>query len=105
MKQDFPEDKEVLAKLVRNKNVIRAQLRRLTISDIEKFLEVAEEVHVEKQVEEEQKAEEEVKRQERLAELKQIMAEHGITPDELKTEAKPKRGRPRKKAENGETAS
>ncbi|WP_304526815.1 H-NS family nucleoid-associated regulatory protein [Halomonas sp. I5-271120] len=90
-------DKETLSKLVQNKNVIRAQLRRLTLSDIVKLTELVEEVHVEKQVEEEEREKEQREHLERLAEVRKIMDEHGISPEELQSEgASKKRGRPRK---------
>lgn len=98
MKNSTPDDKEALAKIARNKNVVRAQLRRLSLPDLEKLIEVAKEVQVEKHVLAEEMAEEERKRIERVEELRKMMEEHGITPDELAGEKKPKRGRPRKGA-------
>lgn len=96
MKNVFPDDKEILARIVKNKNVVRAQLRRLSLNDIEKFIEVASEVHVEKKTAEAEKAEEVKRRAKRIEELKQQMKEYGISPEDLAREPAIKRGRPKK---------
>ena len=89
-------DKANLSELLRNKNVLKAQLRRTSRADLVKLIDTAQEVQNDKAIQAGQAARAEAERSERIAKIQAMMDEQGLSTEELLGNTSPRRGRPRK---------
>ncbi|QEM82077.1 hypothetical protein [Halomonas binhaiensis] len=88
---------ESLERIARNKNVARAAARQLSMEQLQKLLEVIEEVIESKKDEDRVRQEEEVQKARKLAEIREQISEAGLSLEDLVAEQpKRKRGRPPK---------
>lgn len=90
---------ETLERIARNKNVARAAARQLSMGQLSKLSDVISEVIEQKKEEEERRKQEAVSKERKLAEIREVMQDAGLSVEDLVGELpRRKRGRPPKNA-------
>ncbi|RKQ97106.1 H-NS histone family protein [Kushneria sinocarnis] len=87
-----------LSSIAGNKNVLKGQLRRLSLEQLYKLSEVSMQIIEEKEEAERDRLALEQEKQRKLDEIRQAMADAGLSADDLHPAKR--RGRPRKSADS-----